>query len=122
MEASELIKRYNKGERDFQGVDLEGADLRAAHLERAHLEEAHLERAHLEGADFDFSVWPLWCGSFDVFVDMDLVYQLSLHICKLNNDSSEFKKIKKFLIPYANKFHRIGKDVEAIPVVVQRKR
>ena len=100
MKASELIERYNNGERDFEG--------------------AHLELAYLEGAYLDFSVWPLWCGSFDINVDMELVYQLALHICKLKNDSAEFKKIKKFLTPYANKFHQVV-DGNVQPVVVDKK-
>ena len=32
MDAEELLRRYNTGERDFPGVDLEGADFTDAYL------------------------------------------------------------------------------------------
>jgi hypothetical protein len=77
MTPEELKRRYNAGERDFQGVnpkganlgfallqcadlqcaDLPGANLKGAYLERANLKGAHLERANLERAS-------LYCADF----------------------------------------------------------
>ena len=67
-----------------------------------------LQNADLQNADLDFSCFPLWCGSFDMKVDIKLVYQLCYHICKLENSSIEYANIKTKLTKYANKFHRIG--------------
>ena len=51
VKASEVLKRYQQGERYFWGVNLRGADLRGADLSGAHLRGAHLSGAHLRGAD-----------------------------------------------------------------------
>jgi len=104
---------------DLRGANLWGANLRGANLQGANLREADLQGADLRGADLDFSCWPLWCGSFGVIVDIDKIYQLALHICKCRvegskEDKEEFAKIKDFLRPYANKFHRIGQDVKGV--------
>ena len=99
---------------DLQGANLWGADLRRANLRRADLRGADLRRADLTNVDLDFSCWPLWCGSFDVKVSMRHVYQLCYHICRLRNSSKTFRVIKTLLKPYANRFHRIGRDVEKI--------
>jgi len=99
---------------DLRGADLQCADLWGADLRRADLRGADLRRADLTNVDLDFSCWPLWCGSFDVKVSMRHVYQLCYHICRLRNSSKTFRVIKTLLKPYANRFHRIGRDVEKI--------
>jgi len=99
---------------DLRGADLQGANLWGADLRRADLRGADLRRADLTNVDLDFSCWPLWCGSFDVKVSMRHVYQLCYHICRLRNSSKTFRVIKTLLKPYANRFHRIGRDVEKI--------
>ena len=96
------------------GGSLRYADLRYADLVGADLTGANLQYANLRDADLDFSCWPLWCGSFDVTVSMRHVYQLCYHLCKLRNSSKTFRVIRAFLKPYANRFHRIGVDVEKI--------
>lgn len=69
-----------KPKADLQGADLRGADLQGADL---------------QGANLDFSCLPLWCGSFNIIVDDDILEQLLTHIKKLNikNCSSANKKI-----------------------------
>lgn len=54
--AQELIKRYEAGERNFQGANLSGlylhwAVLNEANLSQTNLSEAYLNRAYLSGAD-----------------------------------------------------------------------
>jgi hypothetical protein len=61
MTSEELKRRYNVGERDFQGADLQGADLRrvdlsyvclqGANLRKASLQDANLESANLRDVD-----------------------------------------------------------------------
>jgi uncharacterized protein YjbI with pentapeptide repeats len=53
MDVTELLEKYEQGERDFRGAHLSSAHLSSAHLSGAHLEGAHLEGAHLEGAHLD---------------------------------------------------------------------
>jgi len=99
---------------DLRGADLRGADLQGANLQCADLQGANLQCADLTNVNLDFSCWPLWCGSFDVKISMRHVYQLCYHICRLRNSSKTFRVIKTILKPYANRFHRIGRDVEKI--------
>ena len=91
---------------NLHGANLQGANLQGANLCGANLYEANLHGANLHGADLDFSCWPLWCGSKNVKVDVQLVRQLCAHICVLDNDSQEFRAIKKALLKYAKKSHR----------------
>ena len=96
------------------GESLGGADLGGADLRRTDLRRTDLRDADLRGANLDHSSWPLWCGSFDVKVSMRHVYQLCYHICRLQCDTKTFRVIKAWLKPYANRFHRIGMDVDKI--------
>jgi hypothetical protein len=75
---------------------------------------ADLRYANLRYADLDLSCWPLACKSFGVKCDNRLVFQLSMHICKLDCKTKEFTAIKKALKKYANRFHRVGQDVDKI--------
>src|SRR3990167_3994121 len=87
---------------NLQNADLQNADLQNANLQNADLQNANLQNADLQNADLDFSCFPLWCGSFDMKVDIKLVYQLCYHICKLENSSIEYANIKTKLTKYAN--------------------
>ena len=108
---------------DLSGADLSGANLYGANLSRANLFGANLSGANLlsadlsradllsadlSGANIDFSCWPLWCGSKKVKVDIGIVYQLIAHLCVLECDDKIFKRVQKFLLPFAKKFHRWG--------------
>jgi hypothetical protein len=93
---------------NLRGANLRGADLGEANLRGANLMEANLRGANLRGADLDFSYFLLWCGSFDMKVDLKFIYQLCYHICRLENNTKTFKIIKTFLKPFANRFHRVN--------------
>ena len=73
----------------------------------ANLFNADLFKADLRNADLDFSVWPLWCGSFDVKVDVRIARQIAYHFCRLECDDAEYKEAKKAVIAFAYKFHRV---------------
>ena len=103
----------NLSRANLYGADLSWADLSWADLSRANLLSADLSRADLLSADLswaniDFSCWPLWCGSKKVKVDIRIVYQLIAHLCVLECDDKIFKRVQKFLLPFAKKFHRWG--------------
>jgi uncharacterized protein YjbI with pentapeptide repeats/very-short-patch-repair endonuclease len=51
MDASELLKRYTAGERDFSNYDLKGANLIDAKLSSADLSRANLSKAYLNRAN-----------------------------------------------------------------------
>ena len=51
MDAKELIKRYDRGQRDFRKARLDGADLRRAVLYKVNLRAARLRGAILISAD-----------------------------------------------------------------------
>ena len=98
---------------DLRYADLRNADLSNADLRYADLRNADLSNANLRNANWDFSVFPLWCGSLDIKTDMRLVYQLCYHICRLKiinkngTESKTGKVVQSLLTPYANKFHRV---------------
>ena len=85
---------------DLSDADLCGADLSDAGLRWADLRDANLRRADLRGANLDFSCFPLWCGSFDMKVDINFVNQLLYHICKLDFDDED--GIKNTMKRWAN--------------------
>ena len=91
-------------------ADLCDTNLRYADLCGADLRNADLSGADLRGADLDFSVFPLWCGSFDIKVDKRLPIQLLYHIAKMNikTDDADLKRLLKLktFIKVCNKFHR----------------
>ena len=93
---------------DLSWADLSWADLSRANLLSADLSRADLLSADLSWANIDFSCWPLWCGSKKVKVDIGIVYQLIAHLCVLECDDKIFKRVQKFLLPFAKKFHRWG--------------
>lgn len=97
---------------DLQGAnlrwaDLRGADLKGADLKGANLRGAELQWANLKGADFDYSCWPLWCGSLDAKADQRLAAQLAYHFCRLDCDDPEYIKARNAIRDFANKFHRV---------------
>ena len=96
-------------------ADLRSADLSSADLHSANLSYANLSSANLSYADLDMSVFPLWCGSLDIKVDIRLSAQIAYHFCRFETEDPEVKKAQKALKTLANKFHRIGNDVEKIP-------
>ena len=97
---------------NLQGADMRGADMRGADMHRAYMKDADMQRANLQGADIrgadvDYSVWPLWCGSFNVKCDIRLASQLAYHFCRLDCEDKEVVAAQNALITLANKFHRV---------------
>ena len=85
------------------------ANLRYADLSYADLRGANLRYADLSYANVDFSSWPLWCGSLKgVKVDARIARQLAYHLCSVVCDDPEFTSARKQILPFANKFHRVG--------------
>ena len=68
---------------------------------------ADLQGADLRDADLDYSVWPLWCGSFDVKCDIRLVCQLAYHFYRLNCKDTEVIAAQNALLGLANRFRRV---------------
>ena len=96
------------GERaNLQRANLQEADLQWANLQRADLRGADLRGANLRGADFDYSCWPLWCGSLDAKADQILAAQIAYHFCFLDCDDPEYIKARNAIRDFANKFHRV---------------
>ena len=105
----EILLKHKKWLRNEEGgehADLRNADLSYADLRGSDLRYSDLRYADLRYADIDYSVWPLWCGAQNVKVDERILYQLLAHICVLDCDSDSYKKIRKYLLPYARKSHR----------------
>ena len=100
---------------NLHSANLSYADLSYADLSSADLSSANLSYANLRSADLDMSVFPLWCGSLDIKVDIRLSAQIAYHFCRFETEDPEVKKAQKALKTLANKFHRIGNDVEKIP-------
>lgn len=92
---------------DLQSTNLKCADLRGSDLNYADLRRVHLQGANLRGVNLDFSCWPLWCGSFDIKVDVRIARQLAYHLCRLDCDDKEYLKVKETLKDFANGFHRV---------------
>ena len=98
---------------NLRGSNLRGSNLRNSDLRNSDLRNSDLRNSDLRGSDLDFSVFPLWCGSFDIIINLSLVYQLCYHICRLKivnkngKPSKTGKAIQNMLKPFANKFHRV---------------
>jgi len=88
---------------DLRGADLRNADLQDADLRYADLRYANLQKADLRNANLDYSVFPLWCGSFDIITGDKLVKQLLSHIVRLNKKGMS-KEVKQFINKIPKKF------------------
>ena len=106
IKANANLRYADLSNADLRYADLSYADLSHAVLRYADLHYADLRYADLRSADIDFSCWPLWCGSKKIKVDIKIVYQLMAHVCVLDCDDKIFKKARKFLLPFAKKFHK----------------
>ena len=104
-----ILNDANLRSADLHGANLHGANLNDADLHGAILSGANLNDAILRGADVDFSSWPLWCGSLKgVKVDSRIARQLAYHLCSVVCDDPEFISARNQILPFANKFHRVG--------------
>jgi hypothetical protein len=88
---------------DLRYADLCHADLRSADLCHADLRSADLRYADLRNADLDFSVFPLWCGSFNIKDDGRLVKQLLGHIARMEITDKKLQAwVKRIPKKYVN--------------------
>ena len=108
-----LVKTLEKAIKS--SADLRYADLSYTNLSFADLSFANLRFADLRSADLDMSVFPLWCGSLGIKVDIRLSAQIAYHFCRFETDDEEVKAAQQAIKTLANKFHRIGNDVVKIP-------
>ena len=76
------LRRANLQEADLRGADLRAADLQRANLWRADLRGANLQEADLRVANIDYLCLPLWCGSFEVILDLEQKRQIAVHLLK----------------------------------------
>ena len=112
------LREANLAEAILNGVDFRGADLRntclyKANLSHADLREADflwtdLSKADLRGAKLDAACWPLWQGSFDIKVDVEIARQLAYHFCRLDCDNPEYIAARKAIMEFANRYSRMG--------------
>ena len=96
---------------------LNDAKLNNANLNNAQLNDAQLNCANLKGikisnADFDFSCWPIWCGTLDLGkTDKKLCCQILYHALSVMRacDDKEVQKVfnLKSVKKLANQFHRV---------------
>src|SRR4030043_184105 len=61
-------------------------------------EHADLQYADLQSANLDFSCLPLWCGSFNMKVDDNILEQILTHVkmfdvSKCSKENQEFVKL-----------------------------
>ena len=88
---------------DLRCADLRDTDLRNANLRNAVLRYANLRNADLQDTDLDFSVFPLWCGSFNIKDNGRLIKQLLGHIARIECTDKEISIwIKKIPKKYSN--------------------
>ena len=83
-------------------VNLRDANLQDVNLSNADLRYTNLNNADLRGATFDFSCWPLWCGSTNAILDKRQKRQLLYHVLAV---APEYRTPE--LIKEANQFHRV---------------
>jgi hypothetical protein len=96
---------------DLRGTYLRGANLEGADLRCADLTMADLRGANLRGANLDYSSGiPFWCGAFDVKVDKKIAVQMLYHLCRLDCDDADVKKVLslKSVKKLANQFHLVN--------------
>ena len=94
------LKGEAEGERailigyDLRNSDFSDSDLRGSVLWGSDFRHSDLSGSDLRGIDLDFYSWPLWCGTRNVKVDENIVYQLLLHINWLDNDCKVLQDIR----------------------------
>ena len=89
---------------NLRGANLSDANLRCANLSRADLSDADLRGADLRGADINCSVWPLWCGGTQTYLDRHLSLQMVYHLFNQHHQDPEIHAALEALRPLANEF------------------
>jgi len=95
----------NLSEANLSGADLSGADLSEADLSEADLSGADLSWADLSGANLWITVWPLWCGTKRVKIDLKIARQLAAHFCAVECNEPEYQKAKTAILEFAKLSH-----------------
>ena len=74
---------------------LDNADLTNADLTNAELTNVELNSAKLNDTNFDFTAWPLWCGTLNIKWADRIFSQLLYHLCSGDHSSlnSEQQKL-----------------------------
>jgi hypothetical protein len=106
---------------DLSGADLRWADLRWANLSGADLRWVNLSGVdlswvdlrgvdlrwvNLSGVNLDFSCLPLSCGGLHWKIDRRIFAQLAYHLCSMDVDDNDCKKLQNKMIAIANEMHR----------------
>ena len=112
------LQGANLRDANLRFADLQDANLQFANLQDANLQFANLQDADLQDADIDFSCLHLSCNSLQFKTDERIRRQLMYHVASLmkyaDNLTDEEKNILEKITSYANKFHRVGNDVELL--------
>lgn len=121
-ELNEILKKHNKWINGGEGGEY--ADMRGADMSGADMSGADMRRADMSGANIDYSVWPLWCGSLTAHVDDRIAIQLLYHTLSVVQHSpyvsGEVKRalLTDTVVGVANRFHRVKEcgRLKAYPV------
>ena len=110
LSGSDLSRSY-LSRSDLSRSDLSGSDLSRSNLSGSNLSRSNLSGSNLSGSNLDYSVWPLWCGSFDVITDDKIKIQLLYHVARIkgNIEDADLKNLidSKLFKKVCNKFHRV---------------
>ena len=103
------LRGANLSDADLRGADLSraglsDANLRFANLSRANLSDANLRGADLSDANINCSVWPLWCGGTQTYLDRHLSLQMVYHLFNQHHQDPEIHAALEALRPLANEF------------------
>jgi hypothetical protein len=100
------LRNANLCNADLSRAYLRWADLRYTDLRGANLFRADLRGADLRGANLDYSVFPLWCGSKGIRFDRELAAQLAAHFCAIDCDDPDYLAAREAVIGFARTSHR----------------
>jgi hypothetical protein len=111
MNREEALKKYaiDKDLRnsDLRNSNLRNSDLSNSDLRYSNLSNSNLRNSNLSGANLDFSCLPLCCGGLRWKIDARIARQIAYHLCSMDCDDAEFQEVRKVMLPFANKFHRV---------------
>lgn len=104
---------------DFRCAHFQCADLICANLQNTALEQTNFDSADLRGADLcgseiDFATFTLWKGLLNIKIDGRIAAQLAYYFCSFICNDPEVVAVQNFMLPLANKYHRIGIDAEKL--------
>ena len=98
------LRGANLSDANLSFANLSFANLRRAGLSDANLRGANLSRADLSDANINCSVWPLWCGGTQTYLDRHLSLQMVYHLFNQHHQDPEIHAALEALRPLANEF------------------